>query len=324
MFKKFNSKTLSVVFIALLALVILSLLFDKSNRSSGFKAELVDIDSAKISAILIDPPGDKENIELKRTGATWTVKINNKWYNANSTQLESILKEFMKLRANRVAARDEERWAEFHVNDSLGTRVQVFQGEKIVSDIYLGRFSYRQAPNSSPYMRQQPLMFTFVRLTDEKEVYSTEGMIGMSFNRAANDFRDRKIVDFDKSKLQSISVNAAEGNYTITNENGKWLIDGLLPDSTAMENYISGLSKLNSGDFIEESVINMNLSPYSITIQGLGFNPIEVKAFPADSVNGFAIESSLNKGSYFSGNKADVFNKIFPGKEKLFGNIEEE
>lgn len=324
MFKKFNTKTLSAAFIILLVLVVLSLLLDKSNRSSGFKADLVDIDSAKISSILIDPPGDKENVELKRSGSSWTVKINEKWYNANSFQIENILKEFMKLRANRVAARDEERWAEFHVNDSLGTRVQVFQGEKIVSDIYLGRFSYRQAPNSSPYMRQQPLMYTFVRLTDEKEVYSTEGMIGMSFNRAANDFRDRKICDFDKAQLQSISINAAQGNYTITNEGGKWLVDGIIPDSAAIENYVLGLSKLNSGDFVEESVVNTSNSPFSMTIKGLGFNPIEVKAFPADTIHRFAIESSLNKGSFFSGNKNELFNKIFPGKDKLLGRSNEE
>lgn len=323
MFKKFNIRTLSVVFIALLALVILSLVFDSNNRSSGFKAELVDIDSSKISAILINPPGDNENVELKRSGSVWTVKVNDKWYNANSTQIESILEQYMNLRANRVAARDEERWAEFHVNDSLGTRVQVLQGDKIVSDMYLGRFSYKQAPNASPYMRQQPLMFTFVRLSDDKEVYSTEGMIGMSFNRAANDFRDRKIVEFEKSKVNSIEINSAEGKYTLTNENGRWLLDGLMPDSTAMDKYISGLSHLTSNNFVEESVINMSTSPFSLTVQGIGLKTIEVKAFPADSLNGYAIESSINKGSFFSGNKADVFDKIFPGKNTLLGSVEE-
>ncbi len=269
MFKKFSSKTLSVVFIVLLLLVVLSLVFDNSNRSSGFKAELVDLDSSKITAILINPPGEKENIELKRTDSKWSVKLDNKWYNANNTQIESILQQYMDLRATRLAAKDESRWAEYHVNDSLGTRVQVFQGNKIVSDMYLGRFSYRQDPNANPYMRQQPLMFTFVRLADDKEVYSTEGMIGMSFNRSSADFRDKKIVDFDKSSVHTISVHSPKGDYTITNENGKWLIDGILPDSLAMMNYISGLSHLNGSSFVEESIIDLNNSAYSIDIQGI-------------------------------------------------------
>ncbi len=320
MFKKFNIKSLSVVFVVLLVLVILSLVFNKGNRSSSFKAELVDVDTSKITSISITTPGDKENVDLKRTGNGWKVNIAGKWYNANSSQIESLIDQYINLRATRVAAKDKERWTEFHVNDSLGTRVRVFEGDKITSDIYLGKFSFRQMPNASPYMRQQPQMFTFVRLADEKEVYSTEGMLGMSFNRPGNDFRDKKIVAIDKSRVNNITVNTPQGNFTITQENGSWLLDGLVTDSLSVTNYISGLSHLNGGNFVDESMLNTNNAAYSLTIQGNGIPSVEVNAFVADSTNGYAIESSLNKGSFFSGNKADVFEKLFPGREKLLGN----
>jgi hypothetical protein len=320
MFKKFNVKTLSVVFVVLLIFVILSLVFNKSNRSSGFKAELVNVDTSKITSISIASPGDKENVDLKKTEQGWKVSIADKWYNANTSQIESLIDQYINLRATRVAAKDKGRWTEFHVNDSLGTRVRVFEGDKITSDIYLGKFSFRQMPNASPYMRQQPQMFTFVRLADEKEVYSTEGMLGMSFNRPASDFRDKKIVAVDKSKVNNITVNTPQGNFTITQENGSWLLDGLVPDSLSITKYISGLSHLNGANFVDASTLNTSNAAYSLTIQGNGMSPVEVNAFVADSTNGYAIESSLNKGSFFSGNKADVFEKLFPEKEKLFGN----
>ena len=56
----------------------------------------------------------------------------------------------------------------FQVTDSLGVRVKVESKGKIVSDIVIGKFDYQQPTN--PYDRQGT-MRTYVRLTDENEVY---------------------------------------------------------------------------------------------------------------------------------------------------------
>ncbi|HTA28164.1 MAG TPA: hypothetical protein VK809_10265, partial [Bacteroidia bacterium] len=53
---------------------------------------------------------------------------------------------------------------------------------------------------------------------------------------------------------------------------------------------------------------------FSLKIEGSSFSPAIIKAYPADTANQYAITSSINPGTYFSGKGNAMFSKVFRGK----------
>jgi hypothetical protein len=315
MFRKFNNKILSIVFLVLLVFTVLSVLIGKQRGSRSFKGELTDVDTSRVTSMIIMPPVGGEKVALSKSNGQWQVRSGNKSYNSDNTEVDEMLRIIMGLKAERVAARDKSKWAEYKVTDSLATRVQLLAGNKTAADIYLGRFSYQQIPGANPYMGQPGKMTTYVRLAGEKEVYATEGMLAMTFNRSANDFRNRKVVQLTREKVMGLNFSTPEGNYKLTKANGPWTIDGLLADSTQTASFLNNLSWLSSSDFVDAEKALSDVARHTLTIEEEGVQPVVVKAYPSDTTNFFVIETSLNKGNLFSGKKSELFTKIFPGKD---------
>lgn len=323
MFKKVNIKWLMGLFVALLALVVILLLNDSKKGSRSFKSDLTDLDTSKVTQIIITPKSKQEEVILKREDTYWKIKVDDKWYNADKRQVKNMLASLSDLKAKRLAANEKSRWKDFEVTDSLATRVEVLGGKKTLVDIYLGKFSFQQIPSRNPYQRPQNSMTTYVRLSGEKEVYSVDGMLSMSFNRAASDFRDNTIVNVNKNNLEKITLTSSSETINMVKEENNWLVDGLVADSTAAAKYINSLTRLSNSNFIDEGMIVEQQPAYSLKLEGEDIQTITIQAFEADTANGYAIESSLNPGSYFSSKKSGLFDKIFIKREKLFGEKEE-
>jgi hypothetical protein len=141
----------------------------------------------------------------------------------------------------------------------------------------------------------------------------------MTFSRQPNDFRDRTIVKSLKDQWNKLTISGPQIVYTLSKQGMGWMIDGLATDSITTENYLSSLSRLYSPDFVEPSVLQSDNPSFTISIEGENMQaPIKVFAYKADTTNGFAISSSMNPGTYFSGNKSGLFDKTFPEKERFF------
>ena len=314
MFRKFNIRILSIVFVTLLVITALSVFIGKQKGNRSFKSELTKVDIARVTSLVIMPPAGEEKVVLNKTNGKWQVVTGGKSFNADNSEVDGMLQTIQNLKANRVAARDKSKWAEYKVTDSLATRVQLLGGNKALADLYLGRFSYQQIPGANPYMQQPGKMTTYVRLAGEKEVYGTEGMLAMTFNRNASDFRNRKVVQLAREKVTALSFSTPEGNYKLTKANGPWTLDGLATDSTQTASYLNNLSWLSSSAFAEEGKALSDVPQHTLTIEEEGAQPVVVKAFPSDTLYRYIIESSINKGNLFNGKESDLFNKIFPGK----------
>jgi len=315
MFRKFTIKTLSVIFLSLFILSALSVLIGKHKGSRSFKSELTKIDTARVSSLIIYPPAGAEKVQLNKENGQWQVLSGGKSYSSDKEQVNEMLNILSGLKANRVAARDKSKWAEYRVTDSLATRVQLMAGGKTMSDVYLGRFSYQQIPGANPYMGQPGKMTTYVRLAGDKEVFATEGMLSMSFNRKADDFRNKKVLQLTREKAIRFSFTTPEGSYRLEKTNGPWTMDGLLTDSTQTANFLNNLSWLSSSGFADKEKAMSDVAQHTLLIEEEGLQPVTVKAYPADTTLLYVIESSINKGNYFSGKESELFNKVFPGKD---------
>lgn len=322
MFNKINIKWLIGSFAVLLLLSVLVVLLNHSKSTASknrtFKSEIVDFDTANVSRITIIPKTGGVPIDLVNSKNIWKVRINDQEYNADPSAVKGMLTNLKSLRATRIAANSKDQWSKYEVTDSSATHVMLNEGKKVVLDIYLGKFSYRQPKNTNPYMyQQQGTMTSYVRIAGDKHVYATDGMITMSFNRQANDFRNRTLIRSDKEKWNRLEFTTPESSFRLTKQGNSWMIDGLTADSASVVSYLSSLSRLNSPAFIEESVRTSENPLYTLSIEGENMAlPIKIQAFPADTVNIYAITSSMNEGSFFSGNN-NFFNKIFVAKENF-------
>jgi hypothetical protein len=303
MFRKINNKILGIVFTALLLLVVLLFVFEGGKSERTFRQVLVDIDTTAVTEILIYPKSQSyKEVKLFKDKEGWHVTLPSGG-NAKVTdqRMSGLFAQLLAIQPKRLAARDETKWSELQV-DSTGSRLKVYEGSKLATDLVIGRFSFQQ-PRS---------MNTFVRLFNDKDVYEVEGFLDMTFNQGANIFRDGTIVKSDFNNWQQIKFSyPADSSFHLTKSSNGWLVNGTPADSMKTINYLRRLSNLSNSNFVDNVSINPGSAPsYSVNITTSDLQFIEVKAF-RDSSKTY-INSSQNPEAWFDG--TSITNTIFVGK----------
>ncbi len=326
MYKKLNIKSLSIIFSVLLILVLIIFYIDSRKGERTFRSNIVDIDTSKVTSIIIYPKADRQDpVEIQRKGNLWKIKSGQKLFNADENIVNNILKTLIELKPKRVAATDRSRWKEFEVTDSLATRVKLITGKKTGTYIYFGKFSYQQPKNQMAYYyNQRGTINTYVRIAKDKIVYVVEGYLGMTLNRQLNDFRNKSILKSNESNWTRLSFTyPADSSFYLVKEGGNWLVNGLLADSGSVKDYFSSISWLTSSDFVDDQKPLQDEPEFTLKIEGDNFvRPIQIKAFKADTSNRYLVTSSLNEGTFFSGRASGLTEKIFTGKTRFLLPLE--
>ena len=327
MLKKLNTKKLLLIFVALILIVALTKIFDDKKGGRTFKEELVNIDTSLVNVILLYPSAEQhKEIKLTKSGEDyWTAQKENISSEADTNYVMNVLASFVLLKPQRLAATEESRWKDYNVDDSLGTRVKLLSGEKTLLDIVVGKFSYNQMSRSG---------ISYVRLYDDEDVYAVDGFLPMTVNQQFNEWRNKNILKGNKSDWNKISFSYPDSSFVLKMEDGRWtakvqwtferaggLEDSIATDSAKIEQYLNELSSLSNSSFVDD--YKPNSSPLIwITIEGNNMaSPITIKAFPADSVNQFIINSSFNSAAYFSAGKGNLSERIFKGKQNFLTEI---
>ncbi len=319
MLNKFlNTKTLLILLVIVLGIYFLAGMFENEDRT--FRSDLVSVDTAEITKIVITPKiGGGDEITFTKTGPEWNLQSAGKSYKSDKSTINNILIKLSLLRPERVAATEESKWREFEVTDSTSTRVALFAGDKIESEIYVGKFSYTQPPKTQgmPQQQAQGKMSTYVRLAGEDEVYVVDGFLKMDIQPKVDAYRNKTLIAANTEDLTKLTFNYSKNNnFTLSLVNNKWMMNGIEADSAKTETYLRKLKRVNSTNFIDDAKPITNTPTHSVKIEGNNMIPVEIKAYPImDTVNLFMITSSRIPDSKFSGGKNNLFEKIFPVKE---------
>lgn len=322
MFKKINSKTLGLIFIVLLIAVAAVFLSDAGNKKSSFERKFVKIDSSKVTQITYFTKKEQKQVDLIKNGdSNWTVTSENKNYAADAGNISRILSELSKIEAKRIVAKSDKKWSKYEVSDSLGIHVIVKEGDKQTADLMLGKFSFQRSNN--PYQQQGGGSVTsFVRLYDQETVFEVEGFLSMQFPADISAFRRKELLKADKNDFSQFQFNMGDSSYTLTKQNNKWLADGILTDSTQIDNFLNSMQNLTSYDFVDDNSPLTN-EIASLKIQGNNMSPVTITAYKGSSENELFITSSINEGAIFNGSAGSLFQKIFVSKSKLLAKTEE-
>lgn len=300
----------SIKLIGILSVLVLVYLgfefFGGKSRSKSFKTELVEIDTAKVSKVLIEANG--ETLELLKENNAWKVSIGNgKYAAAQGSNIKSTINALLTIKPSRIAAKNPEKWKEYQV-DSAGTRVQVFEGSKNTLDLVVGRFGFDQKSMQQAQQQQQmggrggmPQFYTYVRLGNENEVYVADNFMGMSLNTDASGFRNKEVLSLTTDNITEIQfIYPADSSFVLNKMDSTWSVLGSQTDSAATASYLNDIRNLSNSNFVDDVSPSALVSPtMSMNIKQSGKADILVKAFQ-HPVHNWIVNSSANPESYFT------------------------
>lgn len=294
--------------------------FNGNSRSKSFKAEIVEIDTAKVTKVVINAKG--ENLELVKENNAWKVSIGDgKFVDAQSGSVKSTLGSLLTIKPARIAAKNQDKWKEYQV-DSSGTRVQVFEGSKTTLDLVIGRFGFDQQAMQQQQQQQMmggrsmPKFYSYVRLQDEDAVYVADDFMGMSISPDPSGFRNKQMLSLTTDNLAEIQFNyPADSGFVLNQIDSTWSIFGAPTDSAAQVSYFNDIRNVNGTTFVDDVPPSALVSPtVSMNIRQNGKADIMVKAFQ-HPLHKWIVNSSENPLSYFA--DEELVNKLFIGSKKL-------
>ena len=304
MLKKISSLHLLGILAVLILIYFGMEYFGGKSRSKSFREELVEIDTAKVSKILIDSQG--EMLDLNKEQGQWKVSIGNGNYaGAQNSSIRNALSSLERIKPSRIVAKDPSKRKEYQV-DSAGTRVQVFEGNDASLDLVIGRFG----------VQGQRSFFTYVRLYDENEIYAADNFMGISFGTEASDYRNKQVLSVTTDSISEIRFNyPGDSAFILQNANSLWVVGTQTADSASIASYLSDIRYVNNSEFIDDVPATALVSPtLSMVITEKNKPEITVKAFQ-HPIHKWIINSSLNPDSYFSGE--EIFSELFVPKQQL-------
>ena len=305
MFRKINNKLLYTIFVVLLAIVVLIEFIDARKGNRTFKSDLVEVVADEVTSIEIYPKATNGNlIKLFKENDFWKVESAGKKYNADQATAGRMISELNEMKPKSVVATNKESWEKFEVTDSLGTEVKLMKGTTVLADLVVGKFSYSEPRN----------MTSYVRLKNDKEVYGVEGMLGMSFNRNLNSFRDRTVIKSNKSDWTKLTFEyPADSSFVLEKKGDKWMIGDLQADSAEVVQYFNKISGLTDGSFVDQKPVFA--ATHRLIIEGNNMmQKVEIAGYYSDPEN-FVFESNQNPDTYFS-NK-ETAKKLFVSAKSL-------
>lgn len=297
-------KKYGIVFAVLAVIVLALVLFDSGKTERTFKSTLVEIDSTSVTEILIYPKTtNHREVRLYKVDDEWKVDVEGKTVSVPKDKIKNLIDQLFTIKPKRLAARDESKWADLQV-DTTGTRVKVKEGSDVTLDIVLGKFTFKQ-PRS---------MFSFVRLSEDPEVYEVEGFLDMTFNKDESAFRNASVISDDSNLWTRLAFDyPADSSFQMLKVNDKWTTGDIELDSTAVANYLRQLSRITNNNFIDDVPAGISTNDFvrRLRIDTDGGRVITVQTYE-DTAN-VVISSSMNTESYFDGKTNKFDEKIFKG-----------
>jgi hypothetical protein len=313
MFKKVNSSVLIVV-LTILLIAYLIVRYSGSNERT-FRDKVLSLDAAGVTQIIInDPKSQQGSVDLMKSGDKWMVKVGNREFNADTNVVKNILKQLGDMPTKRFAGKGSDAWIKYEVTDTSGTLVTLKSGGKTVAELVVGKFSYNipKDQQQMPNRQQRGEMTSYVRLSDEKEVYAVDGYLKATFTGKTESYRNRTLAGVNPSDITRITLNEPGSRKVYENPDGKWTLNSLPADSATVARYRSAIARLSSAKFYDQEVVPA-MASHSLMIEGNNFTPVEIQAFPvADTNVNYVITSSANPESYFNGKEGGLFRKIWP------------
>lgn len=298
---KISNTQLLLVFLGLLGLyLVLKLVGPAGKSNTSLPATLVSVDTAAVDRLVINTPD--EEVDLVKNSGDWLVRLaSGKEVPTTKDAVKNAVSRLQSLEPIRFVSQDPSRFGDFQV-DSLGTRVQAYKGDKLLADVTLGRLE----------VKGQREFNTFLRLTEEEDVYTVKGFLSSTFNKAPAGWRPQEVTDFaynDTINVVEVNYTGADSSFQLVRMDDQWQVNNMPADSTEVANYLQEIKRLRGNQFIDD------LEPASL---GNAYAEVTISTSSGEIVNlnfyntpkGDALLSSLRPESVYAAQSNDIKSKL--------------
>jgi len=162
-------------------------------------AVTVTLDPDKVTKVHIKKTDS--DVELVKAGGDWklTKPVQQP---ADSQTIQGMLSSLKELKLEDVISTKKDKFGTYQV-DSTGTQVEVWQGDKSVLSVVVGK-------SSSDWTH------TYVRRPNEDRVYRAEGVLTYNFNRRPDDWRDKTILKLEEPSIKRIVLEYPKEKVAVT------------------------------------------------------------------------------------------------------------
>ena len=302
-----KNKYLLIIF-GLLLLFLIWKQFITSDDSRNFRKILVELDTASVTKIrLITKNNESRPIDFTRDQNMWKVSNGVISDEANTGTVRAMLAAMIEMKPKRLVARTADKWSQYEVNDSTGTRVQFYNNTDVIADLIIGKFSFEQTTRA---------MSTFVRRNADEDTYAIDGMLSSTFNQDFNGFRDKLFLNIDPKDVTSLKFDyPGDSSFHINKLGDSWNIDNQPVDSVSITNYLNGLRNITQREFADDFSPESKLATYMLTIDGNNMPAISINVYTSNEE--LILHSSQNQNTYFKPGSLDVFNKLLVTSQSL-------
>jgi hypothetical protein len=309
MLRKVSNLRLIILFGAIVFVYVALKVFRDTGRSKTLRTEIVNIDTSRVTRVVIEKTGIKFEV-FRDDQKAWKVTLpeNNKSVEATESSVKNALGGLLSIEPSRVATRDPAKWGEYEV-DTSGTRILVYEGSKNTLDLVIGKFGI--------VGRQQ--FYTCVRLSDENTVYTADNFMGISYFNDPKSFRNSRFVSFTSSdSVSQISFRyPADTSFVLNLPDSVWYLGSMKADSASVARYISDIRYLSNTNFVDDVEPVALLQPvFTATIDFKGLKTIKINAY-SNPKYGLILHSDFNPANYFSDEA--LATRIFKGKTYFSG-----
>ncbi|MDA3915454.1 MAG: DUF4340 domain-containing protein [Deltaproteobacteria bacterium] len=286
------------------------LLLHKENRDNYKLPEIEDINTSKLTGIIIK--SSNGNIKFIKKGENWI--LTDKEFPADSSSVQDMfdtLKTF-KLTALVSQKKDLQR---YELDEKKHVHVKLLENSKTIFEFTIGK----PAPSFN---------HTFVMLANDKNIYHANGSFRGDFNQSLDDFRDKKILEFHEESIKQFSIEKDGKSKTLISKEEKseekennitWSSeDGTSVDKEAVSDLLSNISFLECEKYPNTPDKNSLKNKKSLCrIQLENKNTIELTLYKNDKQDNIIGISSMND-YLFSLSESDG-SRIVENIEKLLG-----
>lgn len=246
----------TIILIAVLAVqLILLALFSTDRHHVTVKELFLSQDTSRIDFVKIK---NKEGeISLRRSGGIWRVTEPYN-YPANSSYTETLLKKVADLKYESLITR--RKHIDYEVDGEEAAYVEIGSKDATIDKFYCGKPSKNYT-------------HTYIRKADSDEVWLVTGTPRSSFTRKPKDWRDKKILNLDKTLLERVllkfpdetvelvrnismfsddedAMTAPDTAWTVIPQKGK----PFPPSQKTMNRIKNTLSRMNAMDFMIKGI----------------------------------------------------------------------
>jgi hypothetical protein len=314
MSSRFDNKRLLYLLAGLILILVLTVIIKIPKEKATIKSKIVELDTSAVSKIILNPKiSNGKTVEFNRNNSKWTVRQESIISATQEGAVQNMFTEVLSIKPQSLAAVNKTKWKEFEVTDSLATRIKFIDKKgKILADLMIGKFSYKQADNPyGGYNRNNVQITSFIRVYSEKEVYAVEGLLPFSFNLKFEDWRDKTFIRSRKNDITGIRFTfPADSSYNITRKESVWYVGSQTADSLSVANYLNSLNEIN-GENIEDNYKPLVNPVYQLLVEGNNLSGFSVKCYKGVGPEEYILNSSLNPEVYFLTTGNGIFKQVF-------------